>query len=727
MKIENRISNICKVMSSASLLVMMVHSSVIAKEDTPTNKKTSAMELIEEVLVYGTKRSAAESAQSVPGQVAAFGASQLEARQVITLEDMTMTTPNVQLDGPGTSPGVANFTIRGQGINSSIPSIDPTVGVFVDGIYLGTTYGVITDVFDIESIEIHKGPQGVLFGRNVSAGAVLLRSARPNGETSVKGKVGIETGLQYTAALSVQGSLVEDKIAAKVSVQYKKDDGYFENLTVGRDIGKEETIIIRPIVVLTPSESLEVTIIWDHGKMTGDGPVTQASAGFTPLAPSKKIETVINNPGFVDLLWNQVTMETNWDVGNGRITNIFGYRKLSNKSSGDIDSTALDLFDIGTNVQHKQVSNELRYSGMMMTGWELTSGLYYYEADLDYEETRSLIFNTIQIGGGGVQNHRTLGVFVNNYIDLSDNLVLQAGLRYSDEKKVAAVHPLGSCTIELVCGTANEGNKKWTNWSPKVGLNWAVGEDISVYGHFARSYRAGGYNFRSPRPDLVAFDPERVDSFELGVKSMLMDNRVRFNGAIFINKINNMQREVNLSHPVIGIFQDIANTASGEIKGLEVDTTVLVNNALAINASVGYLDFKYTDILVDLSGDGIIDQTDFGLRLPRLAKWTLNFGVTYDIELSKGTLVARADYAYRSSAAMNDRNNALFNSYDLVNAGLTFEHADGNWSLSVYGKNLTNTAFLGGVSPLPFASLGGSYLSPLKKGRRYGAELRFNF
>jgi iron complex outermembrane receptor protein len=198
-------------LASTSMSVSILTGASYAQDNTDSTG--SAALLIEEVMVYGTKRSVAESAQGVPAQIAAFGARQLEARQVIKIEDLSMATPNVALDGVGTTPGVANFSIRGQGINSSIPSIDPAVGVFVDGVYLGTTVGVITDMFDMESVEIHKGPQGVLFGRNVTGGAVLLRTRRPDGETRIKGKIGVESGLQKTVGLSVEGALT-DTLAA---------------------------------------------------------------------------------------------------------------------------------------------------------------------------------------------------------------------------------------------------------------------------------------------------------------------------------------------------------------------------------------------------------------------------------------------------------------------------------------------------------------------------------
>ncbi len=697
-------------------------------QDADEERRSSAMDLIEEVMVYGTKRTAAETAQAVPAQVAAFDNRQLEARQVINLEDLTMSTPNVALDTIGTVRGVANFSIRGQGINSSIPSIDPAVGAFVDGIYLGVTYGVITDMFDMESVEIHKGPQGVLFGRNVTGGAVLLRTARPNGEAEFKGKIGVESGPQYNAAMSASGALVEDKVAAKVSVNYRNDRGYFENTTLGEDVGKEESIIIRPTIVFTPNETTEFTVIWERGDQSGQPLAPQDSSGQDPSDPSTEFDTVSDQRGESEIRWDQVTTELKWDVGEGQITNIFGYRDTSVYSVGDIDGTPVALFNATNNTKHDQISNELRWAGLITDNWELTTGLFYFDADLSYIEGRAIIGQPI-VSAGGLQSHKTLGLFVNNNYDINEALTLQAGIRYSEEEKSVTVFPFTPCELETRCGDGFDDDKKWTNWSPKVGLQYAVNEDANVYGHFARSYRAGGYNFRSPFTPPKSFDPERVDSLEVGVKSKLMDSHLRFNAAAYFNKISKMQREVNLSDPVLGIVQDIGNTASAEVKGIEIDTVFLATDTLAITASVGYLDGDYTEIFADLNGDGIVGGADLDLDIPRLAEWTANLGFTYDIELDAGNIILRADYAYRSAAAYTDNNIGRFNAYEVANAGITYADESGNWELAVYGKNLTNNLILGGVSPLPpdFHPAGGQYFAPLSKGRRWGAELRFNF
>ena len=178
----------------------------------------SAGALLEEIVTTARKKSEAEVVQDVPIAVTAYGAEQLEALFVRKIDDLGYYMPNVQMEQIGTFPGVQSFSIRGQGINSSIPSVDPTVGVFVDGVFLGTSFGVVLDTFDLESIEILRGPQGLLFGRNVTGGAVLVRNARPTGEFGFKGKVGVTDDEEFEVGFAVEGALVEDKLAAKLAV-----------------------------------------------------------------------------------------------------------------------------------------------------------------------------------------------------------------------------------------------------------------------------------------------------------------------------------------------------------------------------------------------------------------------------------------------------------------------------------------------------------------------------
>lgn len=210
-------------LSAAVVVVFSLPNIAIAQDG-------AAGALLEEIVTTARKRSAAEAVQDVPVAVSAFGSAQLDALFVKKLEDLSYIMPNVQLESVGTFPGVQNFSIRGQGINSSIPSVDPTVGVFVDGVYMGSTYGVVIDTFDLESVEVLRGLQGLLFGRNVTGGAVVLRNARPNGEYGLRFRVGVTDEEQFNIAAAIEGSLIEDKLAAKLVVYYDDDPGYFKNL-----------------------------------------------------------------------------------------------------------------------------------------------------------------------------------------------------------------------------------------------------------------------------------------------------------------------------------------------------------------------------------------------------------------------------------------------------------------------------------------------------------------
>ena len=194
--------------------------------------------------------------------------------------------PNVQLDDVATIAGVANFSIRGLGINSSIPSIDPTVGVFVDGMYMGITSGVLLDMFDLESVEVLRGPQGLLFGRNVTGGAVLINTKDPGDEFAVSAKTAVDarldegTGPNYYAMASVTGPII-DTLAAKFSMYMNIDEGWHENLFDGRDFGEAETYVARPSIMWAPTEDLELLVKYEHANLDADGPAAKTQRSST--------------------------------------------------------------------------------------------------------------------------------------------------------------------------------------------------------------------------------------------------------------------------------------------------------------------------------------------------------------------------------------------------------------------------------------------------------------
>ena len=314
---------------------------------------------LEVVVTTATKKGEAQAAQDVATAVSVLTTEHLVARRVTDIEDLSYALPNVALDGIGTGKGIANFSIRGLGVAGSIPSIDPTVGVFVDGVYLGMNYGVIVDMLDLEAVEVLRGPQGLLFGRNVTGGAVLLRSRRPSGSFSANAALRVETGLDKRLTGSVEHAFADGRVAARLSASVRDDSGWFHNAAPGGGgVGAERARVLRPILTWTPSDALDVTFIYERGKSDGDGPATQNRRQFAGF------DLAIDEPGFSVVDWQHVIVEANRRAmpGSGQVTNVFGWRTVGHESLADIDSTAEPIFHLLAFTEQEQVSNELRYT-----------------------------------------------------------------------------------------------------------------------------------------------------------------------------------------------------------------------------------------------------------------------------------------------------------------------------------------------------------------------------
>jgi len=703
-------------------LLTPAHAQTVEGQNEP---QTATEALLEEIVVTARKKGSAESVQNVPIAVTAFGQAQLEAGFVRDLQGVSYSIPNVQLDDVGTTPGYANFSIRGLGINSSIPSIDPTVGVFVDGVYLGINAGVVFDNFDLEGIEILRGPQGLLFGRNVTGGAVVVRTTVPGDELRVNARASVETGLNKTISASVSGP-VTDSVAVKLAGYYSDDDGWFTNLFDESEFGRSEQWIVRPAIALRPRDGFEMILRFEHGEARGDGPPAQNRAIFD----RQTFDFAINYPGFYDNRTDMAVVEVNGDVGfgNGLITNIAGFRRFRSRSGGDVDSTTSTLFEYNLLTDQTQLSNELRYTGRF-GDFDVTTGLYYFVQDLLYIERRFLSAGRV-VDGGGQQTQSTWGVFASADWAFTPTLTLNLGLRYSEERKDADVSTLrpGGCDLAAERCAFNFFDKdKWTDWTPKVGLQWRPDADVQIYAFWARGFRSGGYNFRNTDPAVPPgpFDQERQDSFEVGGKFSFAGG-ARLNLAAFHNSVGDLQREINLPGP-LGVSQVIRNTADATIRGLEAEGRIELLPGLVVNGQVGYTAGEYDRVRFDLSGDGVVTDADLALKLPRLSPWTYGIGATYDQQLGDAaTATLRVDFNHRDRAAYTDNNRGTLNAADILDASLSISTPDQRWRLSVYGKNMLNDVTEGGDTQLPaaFGGVGASF-SPLNKGRIVGVELQY--
>ncbi len=696
-------------------------------QDPGADRQGSARKLIESITVTATKKSAAEELQDVPVSVTAYSGEQIDALQVRDLEGLSFSMPNVALDSVGTTKGVANFMVRGLGINSSIPSIDPTVGVFLDGVYLGVNQGVVVDTFDLEAVEVLRGPQGLLFGRNVTGGAVLLRSKRPSDQFEASARAAIETGNEKLFAAAVSGPLIDEVLKARISVQFRKDRGWFDNEVVGSDDPiEEETFLIRPSFTFTPSENLEFHLAYEHGDTDADGPAAQNRSFFDGF------DFANDEKGLSDLEWDHVSFETGWYVpfgDGGKITNIVGYRQVDQEAYSDIDATASFLFHAASLLDQDQWSNELRYSGRFNDSFDVTVGAYYFTQDIVYRERRLIPPSGLDSTFGGDQETETWGVFGQTDIDLSDAFTLILGLRYTYEDKEVDVATIG---VPSPCTFATRGcttfdfvdDDDWSSVTPKIGFQWWTGDSTQVYGHYTKGFRSGGYNLRNTHPSFGPgpFDEEEQDSFELGLKTTLSDGRVRLGLAGFFNQMDDMQREINEPGP-FGVSQVTRNTADAEIFGFEGEFTALVTDSLALRGSLGYTHGEYKRVTFDLNGDGTVDGDDRQLDIPRLTRWSASFGVTHDLVVGDtGILTSQANWSYRDDSKYTDNNVGVLSSGSLLFASLSLALFDSPLTFTAYGKNLLDERFEGGDTITPFGTF-----TPLKEGRVYGFEVRADF
>lgn len=495
----------------------------------------SAAILMEEVITTARKKSAGEQVQDVPIAMTAFSGEQLDALQIRNIAELSFSMPNVQLDNVGTTRGTANFSIRGQGINSSIPSVDPTVGVFYDGIYLGTSHGATIDSFDLESIEVLRGPQGVLFGRNVTGGAVVFRTRRPSHDFTFRAKAGVTDDNDQTYALSMTGSLIPDVLAGKLALYARDDNGYFDNVSpTGSDkYGKHEDYIIRPAVTWTISDALETTLIFERGESKGDSATPYSTVNS---AGDHKVRTEVGPtdptpPQRDDARWMHLISETTWDVGfgNGTITNITGYRTVDETFDGDLDGSDLPGYQFltGANFEQEQFSEELRFAGSFMDDkLALTVGGYYFKQNISYQEYRELDFTilapTLDIDRftyGGELDHKTWGLFFNTDYQVTDQFTASVGARYTYEAKAIAAAvandptnslpglgvSLGGCNFggSIHCAPDFIDSDHWRNVTPRVAFQYYYNDTSHVYFSWSKGFRSGGYNVRNTAANQV--------------------------------------------------------------------------------------------------------------------------------------------------------------------------------------------------------------------------------
>lgn len=798
--------------------------------------------LLEEVVVYAQKRG--QSVLDVPVSVSSYSAQALDRAQVRDVGDLQQMDPSLSVNASsGASETI--FAIRGIGTAGNNTGLEQSVGVFIDGVYRGRPGSVLSDYVDIEGIEVLKGPQGTLFGRNTSAGVISVRTAQPSFDRA--GGIDVSAGDQgyFQTKAFATGALIDDVLAYRVAGTYQEKDGYIHDEFLGKDYNDRDRYSVRGQLLWEIDESKSLRLIGDLSESNelccasvpvfqgeavnliaaAGGSVLPGKAGSYAGMPGTYVDafdrkTLTNSGVSNDVKDWGLSAEFNWEFNRSELTVISSYRSFEDSAFNDADGANIDLLsqDKQQAIDEKSLEIRLASTGSQKVDW--MAGIFYFDQDIDYrhplffgEDTRAYydaLFNTNpEIGlpivsaieaGLGVPygtflaadnyastttdyNSESLALFGQATWNVTDKLALTLGLRYSEEEKTGKYrweghNPYAQLSIpQLEAGLANvltpalgptlagiyagalspfaqqlQFGSRYNdftstydddNVSGNISVNYRWTEELSTYARFAQGYKAGGLNMDRTAggtvgglpdadPELPIFDPEEVESFELGLKSRWLDGRLELNAALFYQTLENFQ-----TNTFDGLTFVVRNAAEVEGKGIELDYLFRPNDHWLLSGGLVLQDIEYSDykdasptqaqkaeqptnplVTQDLTGEPVVMSSDVNYR-----------GViSYTQALSNGLQwVAGTSYSYRSKYFTAQDNDPISqqDAYWLFNLGLALGAQDGSWNVELWSKNVTDEEVYNIVYDA--FSQANSYNAWINEGRTFGITGRLRF
>ncbi len=700
----------------------------------------------EDIVVTARKKT--ERLQEAPVAVTALGGERLERINATDLSDLSGRAPNVTINTIGNFGSSVSVFIRGIGNGDPDSTVDPSVGIYVDGVYIPRTANSSLDLFDVEQVEILRGPQGTLFGRNTTGGAVNYRTKRPTGEFGLRGAVTLGDYGQRDIRFAAEAPLIEDVLAFKVAAFSQHLDGFYTNTFSGlpgrrssTSAGESNTFTFRPSLLFTPTDNFELTIIGEYSRERSENlpsinvsPPNNLLQIFYDVPSFGRDENVrsfaFNVPGRSDIdVWG-VTAEANWQIGPGTLTSVSNYRETTKDiNNNDTDGTTAGFFETLRDQPHEQYSSELRYNADVTDDLNIIAGLYYFRQK--YFLRRDTFLNvtngpvTARNNAITGQTHKNFAIFGQAEYNITPELRVSLGGRYTTEKKdffATLFTPFPNL------GPVFERDEKWSNFGPAVGVDYQASDDILFYAKYSKGFKSGGFNGRGGTPGALGpFDEESVDAFEGGMKADWFDNRLRTNVAVYYNKYKDLQRTVirSLQGQTGGNNQETVtdNAASATVKGVELEVSAVPVNGLNLDFSVGYNNASYDEYQADLNGDTVITDNS-NLEISRAPKWTLGGGISYAANLGDaGLLTFRGDWTHvgKQNLLVTGALDGRIPSYDVIDASIKWDVPGDQFYVSVFVKNLNKELYE--VSYTPVGTLFAFHnISPP---RRWGITLGF--
>ncbi|HEY4548189.1 MAG TPA: TonB-dependent receptor [Pedomonas sp.] len=678
-----------------ALVALIVGSNVpVAAQQTDTT--------LEEIIVTAQKR--AESLQDTPISIAAITARDLENSGIKDLTDLGSEVPNLQVTPHPNSATTAKIFLRGVGNNDDQVTQDPSVAVYLDGVYVARSQGLAMEVAELERIEVLRGPQGSLYGRNATGGAINFITRAPElGKLEGEQKLSFGNYDQFRSRTRLNIP-IGDTLAVELAYLRTEKDGYVQNRGTGVDrFGDQRRDAYRAALRWQPSDVLEVRYSYDRSDVN-DTPGYIAHVPFYPLKAERPTE---GSPAVADLRRNDVSAQghnltLSWEAAESlTIKSITGYRKLSNETNQNYHTGVFGPFPIfitAFDSDQKQFTQELQVvHDALDRQLEYVLGVYYFDESADSFDTTSVPRRPRSERTVTVDNKAYAAYAQATYTPawLDERLHLTLGTRWSrDERKATlqdAVVPAGGAPI---LGLPGAGDKSFENFSPSAIVRYDLSDATNVYAKVVTGYKTGGYNVRATSVERFnqGFDEENLISYELGLKSTLLEDRLRLNAALFWTSYDDIQINVQ-SDPNDVSRTDVLNAGKATIKGLELDITARPTRGLSLSLSYAYLDAGY-DRILDGSGRDVTDQYHY-VNAP---KNTIKAGLEYQFpQTAIGSPAFFLDYYFQDKKLSSSTNgNYIVGDYGLLDARITLTDipvAAGDWSLALYGRNLTDKEY----------------------------------
>lgn len=714
--------------------------------------------VIEEILVTAQKRT--ENAQDVPIAVSVIGGDAIEALGMASGSDVGNQVPNLQVQRPyGDVQPI--FSVRGISMTDFKATQASPIGVYVDEVFLGVPFTHGMQMFDLERVEVLRGPQGTLFGKNTTGGAISVTSKAPSAQREGYATIGFGNFNRIDVKAGYQTGLVDDVLAMRVAINSSKADGHFESQLPGvPDPDSVDHWSARLSLSYQPTENIDAVLRITTARQDANAPTI--TPGGTNIGGYSHVGSAFNS--FANRVAPQTTdfdlasLSVNWQLGDWTITSITASGSGDYLNQTDADGSPLEIINIDWGTSFDQFSEDLRASAEF-EDLTVIAGVYYADEDIAgnnhyvFGTDRPDAFNGIAIDSNLKLKRESIAAYGQASYDVTDALSLTFGLRYSSDE-----HTLSDFTVDwldaatggpspvavFVFGasqTVNLASKSFEDKevSGKLGIDYRLGEDALVYASYSRGYRSGAFNTGALFQNEVdkVLEPEFVDSYELGFKSQFWDGQAQLNSAIFYYDYQD-QQFVN----VVGISQLLTSAEKADILGAEIELLVRPTDQLTVQAGLGLLDTEYkeAELLVALDPFGATSRTEdlSGNKLVAAPDVNFNLAVDYEVPIGDASLTFHIDTVYTSEqffSAFNDffdpttvgadYRGIREDSYWMTNGRVSYRSPEERFGIALWVKNIEDKEVIGYA--INAQSYGGFDYTQYLKPRTFGVEASYRF